>query len=150
MKHQEYPIALKQAAVARVAARESIAEVARDLKRPAPSPAQSAPGSPVLIFLSHLGCSSTRWLFFHCICQRYSQHLVVGKCPSPQPSPCGAGRASNARVGQIRNSKIRGKWSERPARRSSCELYYIIISRECVDRRHCLIASRVMAECGCC
>ena len=32
MKHREYPIALKQAAVARVAAGESIAEVARDLK----------------------------------------------------------------------------------------------------------------------
>ena len=31
-KHREYPIALKQAAVARVAAGESIAEVARDLK----------------------------------------------------------------------------------------------------------------------
>ena len=32
MKHREYPIALKQAAVARVAAGESVAEVARDLK----------------------------------------------------------------------------------------------------------------------
>jgi transposase-like protein len=32
MKHREYPIALKQAAVVRVAAGESIAEVARDLK----------------------------------------------------------------------------------------------------------------------
>src|SRR5947199_7550952 len=32
MKHREYPLALKQAAVARVAAGESIAEVARDLK----------------------------------------------------------------------------------------------------------------------
>jgi transposase-like protein len=31
-KHREYPMALKQAAVARVAAGESIAEVARDLK----------------------------------------------------------------------------------------------------------------------
>jgi transposase-like protein len=31
-KHREYPIALKQAALARVAAGESIAEVARDLK----------------------------------------------------------------------------------------------------------------------
>jgi transposase-like protein len=31
-KHREYPIALKQAAVARVAAGESVAEVARDLK----------------------------------------------------------------------------------------------------------------------
>jgi hypothetical protein len=31
-KHREYPMALKQAAVARVAAWESIAEVARDLK----------------------------------------------------------------------------------------------------------------------
>ena len=31
-KHREYPIALRQAAVARVAAGESIAEVARDLK----------------------------------------------------------------------------------------------------------------------
>ena len=31
-KHREYPIALKQAAVARVAAGESIAEVARDLQ----------------------------------------------------------------------------------------------------------------------
>ena len=30
MKHREYPLALKQAAVARVAAGESIAEVARD------------------------------------------------------------------------------------------------------------------------
>jgi transposase-like protein len=32
MKHREYPIALKQAAAARVAAGESVAEVARDLK----------------------------------------------------------------------------------------------------------------------
>ena len=32
MKHREYPITLKQAAVARVAAGESVAEVARDLK----------------------------------------------------------------------------------------------------------------------
>jgi transposase-like protein len=32
MKHREYPIALKQAAVARVAAGESVAEVARDPK----------------------------------------------------------------------------------------------------------------------
>src|SRR5437763_15392409 len=32
MKHREYPLALKQAAVARVAAGESIAEVARDLQ----------------------------------------------------------------------------------------------------------------------
>ena len=32
MKHREYPIALKQVAVARVAAGESVAEVARDLK----------------------------------------------------------------------------------------------------------------------
>ena len=32
-KHREYPKALKQAAVARVAAGESVAEVARDLKR---------------------------------------------------------------------------------------------------------------------
>jgi transposase-like protein len=31
-KHREYPIALKRAALARVAAGESIAEVARDLK----------------------------------------------------------------------------------------------------------------------
>jgi transposase-like protein len=31
-KHREYPIALRQAAVARVAAGESVAEVARDLK----------------------------------------------------------------------------------------------------------------------
>ncbi len=31
MKHREYPIALKQVAVARVAAGESVAEVARDL-----------------------------------------------------------------------------------------------------------------------
>ena len=31
-KHREYPMALKQAAVARVAAGESVAEVARDLK----------------------------------------------------------------------------------------------------------------------
>src|SRR5438270_9784786 len=31
-KHREYPIALKQAAVARVAAGESVAEVAHDLK----------------------------------------------------------------------------------------------------------------------
>jgi hypothetical protein len=31
-KHREYPMALKQAAVARVAAWESFAEVARDLK----------------------------------------------------------------------------------------------------------------------
>jgi transposase len=31
-KHRDYPIALKQAAVARVAAGESVAEVARDLK----------------------------------------------------------------------------------------------------------------------
>ena len=32
MKHREYPIALKQAALTRVAAGESIAEVARDLQ----------------------------------------------------------------------------------------------------------------------
>lgn len=31
-KHREYPIALRQAALARVAAGESVAEVARDLK----------------------------------------------------------------------------------------------------------------------
>ena len=36
-KHREYPIALRQAAVARVAAGESIAEVARDLKLRGPA-----------------------------------------------------------------------------------------------------------------
>jgi len=52
MKHREYPTALKQAALARLGAGKSVAEVAQDLQF-STIPGTISADQPVLVFLSH-------------------------------------------------------------------------------------------------
>jgi len=70
MKHREYPTALKQAALARLGAGKSVAEVAQDLQF-STIPAQSAPTNlSSFSCLTHGVQFSGGWLFL----QRINSH----------------------------------------------------------------------------